>query len=383
MVAGVSDTTASRWRRRLVLPAAVFGAWLAWGLLWSVTFAEAARMRGDDSTFWEIAPGQLLQALAWAAATPLILWLGRRFPFERGRWPVSFAVHVVACAALLFTIDSTYIALEPLWWSGPPSERSYLQQVTTAFVYWFSYDALLYWMVLIIGQVIQYYRRTRERQLRESALRRQLAEARLEALNMQLRPHFLFNVLNTVVMLIRTGEKRAAVSVAAGLGELLRRVLAEAPRAEVPLREELEFVNQYLEIERARFGDRLQVVLDVDPATVEAQVPHFILQPLVENAIHHGVAASLEAGLVVISTWRQDGMLWLGVRDDGPGLDAGGRGAPPGVGLANTRERLAQLYPDRHRLELLSPEGGGTEVRIATPFRVGASPEQQPERVQG
>lgn len=357
--------------RRLLVAVAVVCAWLAWGLLWSVTFAGAARMRGQDSTFWEIARGQIPQALAWAAATPLILWLGRRFPFERGRWPVSLAVHLCASAALLFAIDSFYIGLERLW-SAPANDLTFLRSTTTAFIYWFSYDGLLYWMVLAIGQVIQYYRRTRERELREAALKRQLAETRLETLNMQLRPHFLFNVLNTIVMLIRTGEGKAAVSVATGLGDLLRRVLSEAPRAEVALREELEFVHQYLEIERARFGDRLRVALHVEPEALEAAVPHFILQPLVENAIHHGVAANQDCGAIEISAWQQDGMLWLGVRDDGPGLDIDDRDDRRGVGLTNTRERLEQMYPGNHRLDLVTPEAGGTEVRIGTPLRVAA-----------
>ena len=367
----------ARARRRWLWALGILGAWIAWGLLWSVTFDGSASLRGETPNFWEIFRGQMPQALAWAAVTPLILWLGRKFPFERGRWPVSLLVHVVACAVVLLSIDSMYIALSRLMATSSPSDYpTFPRQVATAFVYWFSYDGLLYWMVLALGHTARHYRKARERELEESVLQRQLAEARLRALNTQLHPHFLFNALNTIGMLVRTGEGPDAVRVLARLGELLRRVLDEAAVPEVPLRQEVEFVNSYLEIERARFGDRLRVTIDVDPAVLEARVPHLLLQPLVENAIRHGVAAKMDAGRVEIEAGRRDGTLWLRVGDDGPGLEPGEAEGARGVGLLNTRERLAQLYPGRFTLEVGTGNRGGAEVRIGIPYRETA---QEPE----
>src|SRR6185436_7564987 len=209
--------------------------------------------------------------------------------------------------------------------------------------------------ILLCGvYVAAYYARYRERELAASQLQGQLAHAQLQALRMQLNPHFLFNALNSISMLVRGGRSGEAVRMLAGLGDLLRGVLEEERPNEVPLREELDFLTRYLAIEQIR-ADRLQVRMEVAPELMEARVPTLILQPLVENAIRHGISRSSAAGLVEIGARRENGSLLLSVRDDGPGLSAGdGR---EGVGLTNTRARLARMYGDAQGLVLENAEG--------------------------
>jgi LytS/YehU family sensor histidine kinase len=185
---------------------------------------------------------------------------------------------------------------------------------------------------------------------------------------MQLNPHFLFNALNSIAMLVRGGRNDEAVRMLAGLGDLLRAVLDDQRPHEVPLRDELDFLRRYLDIEQIRAG-RLRVSVDVAPDAMEARVPNLILQPIVENAIRHGIARSSAAGLVEIGAWRENGSLLLSVRDDGPGV---GEGATDGVGLRNTRARLARMYGDAQTLEMGDAEGGGTRVTLRIPFRAAA-----------
>jgi LytS/YehU family sensor histidine kinase len=218
-----------------------------------------------------------------------------------------------------------------------------------------------------------YYARYRERELAASQLQGQLAHAQLQALRMQLNPHFLFNALNSISMLVRGGRSAEAVRMLAGLGDLLRGVLEEERPNEVPLREELNFLTRYLAIEQIR-ADRLQVRMEVAPELMDARVPNLILQPLVENAIRHGISRSSAAGLVEIGAWRENGSLLLSVRDDGPGLAAGAEGRE-GVGLANVRARLARMYGDQQGLEMENAEGGGTRVTLRLPHRLFAPDE--------
>jgi len=191
---------------------------------------------------------------------------------------------------------------------------------------------------------------------------------------MQLNPHFLFNALNSISMLVRGGRSSEAVRMLAGLGDLLRGVLDEERPGEVPLREELDFLRRYLAIEQIR-ADRLEVRMEVAPELMEARVPTLILQPLVENAIRHGISKSSAAGLVEIGAWRENGSLLLSVRDDGPGLSA--EGGREGVGLANTRARLARMYGDQQGLEMENAEGGGTRVTLRLPHRLGTAEEAE------
>jgi LytS/YehU family sensor histidine kinase len=215
---------------------------------------------------------------------------------------------------------------------------------------------------------VEHQRRLRERELAASQLETQLVRADLQALKMQLQPHFLFNALHTIGSLVRTGDKDGAIRVVAGLGDLLRRVQDGGSQQEVALDQELEFVRAYLAIERIRFRDRLDVTIDVPDEVRDAVVPHLILQPLVENAIRHGIAQRRDAGRLQVRARQAGERLEVSVRDDGPGLP---NGQPPGggIGLANARARLERLYGADCELTFGNAAGRGFEVRVSVPLR--------------
>jgi LytS/YehU family sensor histidine kinase len=230
----------------------------------------------------------------------------------------------------------------------------------------FHWNVLTYWMILAFLQTLDYYHRYRERELRASQVEAQLARAELQALRMQLHPHFLFNALNSISALMYS-DVEAADSMLARLSTLLRSRLADASPPEVSLKEELESLEQYLDIERIRFADRLTVRTTIAPDTVSALVPSLVLQPLVENAIRHGIAQRESAGLIEINTLRENGSLHLEVRDNGPGL-SNATLPSSGIGLSNTRERLRCLYGEAQSLELRNAARGGTVVEVVIPY---------------
>jgi LytS/YehU family sensor histidine kinase len=252
------------------------------------------------------------------------------------------------------------------------------------FIAKFHQNLMFYAAILAVSQGVDYYRKYRERELRASQLEARLAQTRLQVLKMQLHPHFLFNTLNAISALIHQ-DVDLADRMVARLGDLLRSTLESADTQEVSLRQELDFIQPYLEIEQARLGPRLTVRLEIDPHALDAAVPNLVLQPLVENAIRHGIAPRAEPGRIEIRARRDDGQLCLQVRDDGPGLPPD-PAAPfkEGIGLANTRARLQQLYGAAHRFELCNGPGRGLGVTITIPFREAGSgqgqggPEDQP-----
>jgi LytS/YehU family sensor histidine kinase len=187
----------------------------------------------------------------------------------------------------------------------------------------------------------------------------------------QLHPHFLFNTLHTIAGLVRSNERQPAVNMIAGLSDLLRRALESADEQEVPLREEIKFIELYLDIQKVRFSDRLTVRAEIAPETLDALVPNLLLQPLVENAIRHGISPNESAGLILISARRTGSMLHISVSDDGPGLQSGWRmEESDGIGLANTSERLKHLYETEHRFELRNGSEGGVTATVTIPFRL-------------
>ena len=250
---------------------------------------------------------------------------------------------------------------------------------------------LTYWAVLGVQWGVLYYRWYQERtqqaldlELRASELRTQLVSAQLSAMKMQLQPHFLFNTLNAIMVLVRQQNSRAAEEMLSHLGDLLRCVLEDVEAQEVPLRRELHYLKLYLSIEQVRFADRLRVEMSADGAVQDAAVPQFALQPIVENAIRHGIGASGSAGRVAISARRVNDTLEIRVEDDGPGLARQSDAAlksdchEKGIGLSNTRARLEQLYGSAARLTLQNAEGGGAAVTMILPFHA-ALENAQPE----
>jgi sensor histidine kinase YesM len=297
-----------------------------------------------------------------------ILWFSSRLRLEPGRFWRWFLPHFGLCAA--FSVSN--VAIVSWLWAGQISVQtgeplqfgSLFQKL--AFTYTL-HNILLYW-VLVMGHLgWQYYLRYRERERDAAALATELVQARLQALRMQLNPHFLFNSLNTILSLIHE-KPEAADRMLVRLSQLLRRTLDHSETHEVPLREELQFLKIYLEIEQMRFSDRLTVTYHVPPETEDLFVPQLILQPLVENALRHGILPREQAGRLELEARTENGMLKLTVRDDGIGLPAGADfPLADGVGLKNVRSRLGHLYGSEQRFELREAPGGGVEAVVSIP----------------
>lgn len=370
--------------RRMSLPSLLFLGATVLGLLTSAQHFVVMRQAEDPG--WRTVQHALNREMPfwylWVALSPVVVWAIRRFPLTRARLALTIPIHVVlATVCILF-----HSALLLVWYrvtGWPVPDGPFWEVFSRGMFFRFTIGLLAY--TILFGAVVatDYYDRFRERERTAALLTIQLADARLQALRMQLNPHFLFNTLNTVSMLVRQQANTQAVKMLAGLSGILRYVLDDSPPAEVTLQQELDFAERYLAIEQTRFPDRLQVTIEAEPGTLEATVPNLILQPLVENALRHGIARRAAAGQLTISAVRQGSILQLDVRDDGPGVggaetvtpSAGGATAGPGIGLRNTANRLEQLYGAGGTLELVSPPEGGTIARVTLPYRPGvASP---------
>jgi len=314
----------------------------------------------------------LICAFLWLAATPLVLWLARRFPLDRKRWITSSLAHLGAGSAISFLLLALYVLITS-WLGLEANQQSFLQAFRRQLVFGFHSEVLTYWMIIGLSHGIDYYRKYRERELRALQLETRLAQAQLDALKMQLHPHFLFNTLNSISVLM-SEDVAAARRMLTRMSELLRASLENVGRHEVSLREELDFLKNYLEIEQTRFQDRLAVRMDIEPEVLDARVPNLILQPLVENAIRHGIAPRAQPGVIEISATRKNGVVRLRVRDNGPGLTSSvPENLNKGIGISNTQARLQQLYGAGHLFEMKNANGGGLEVAIEIPFRNGST----------
>jgi two-component system, LytTR family, sensor kinase len=344
--------------------------WTAFFLLWtlqvviyaSVTFYRQ-RATADPLSLQEALLASAIDWYLWAVICLFCLWLAKRLPLERYLWtrlvPIFLAWGV---AVTLGRGLMDYAILGLLGWEQVPLQERLLVTFPGRFI--------LFVLFLGVGYGVDYARRHRDRELRAAHLRAELATAQLRMLKVQLHPHFLFNTLHAISSLMYT-DVAAADRMLVRLSELLRRTLQAMETQEIELAEELSFLELYLEIEQARLGARLRVEMQIEEETRQAMVPHLILQPLVENAIRHGIAPRVRGGRLVVSSRREAGDLVLLVCDDGMGLRAGGTKPTNGVGLTNTRNRLHQLYGDRGELSLSEAEGGGTEVLVRLPFEVG------------
>lgn len=368
-----------RHRRQWLETALIFAAWTLFGLLLAHQIHTQAELGGRQPPWTPVLRGALLDSYLWAVSTVAIFWLARRVPLERRRLPLGIAVHLVAAVAL--GLARTVLKIELSWYVFGLERRPF------SVIYWGSSSAnILYYALLLgIAHAVLYYERYREGERTAERLAAGLTEARLHALKMQLQPHFLFNTLNAISALI-PAEAQPARRMVARLGDLLRTTLEHEDTQEVTLREELAFLEPYLEIEQARLQDRLTVVLEIAPETLDARVPHLLLQPLVENAIRHGIASRIEPGRVDISAARAADrrFLQLEVRDDGPGIEPEVHARTRrGVGLANVQSRLEQLYGAEHRFTLENRPAGGVVVSVSLPLRRGDAVEDANERSAG
>jgi signal transduction histidine kinase len=327
----------------------------------------AYKWRGEPLSLREAILSGAATWYPWVLLAPLVVCVCRWFPFDGGAWWRSAAAHVPASFVFgaLWTLIRWGLSFIP-WVDEKPLSPV---RISVAHLYlWF----LSYWILVGVYEARRNYRRFTQGELRASQLEARLAQAQLEVLKGQLHPHFLFNTLHAISTLIHR-DPDAADEMLAQLSDLLRMTLATVGVQEVPLQQELEFLRRYLDIQQTRFADRLKVIVDVPPDTLDVKVPNQVLQPLVENAIHHGVDARRGDGLVEIRARAEGDMLRLEVRDDGPGLKIAPGEIPPskgtGIGLSNTRARLRELYGPESALELADYPAGGTLVSLLIPLR--------------
>ena len=344
-----------RWIRWLL---ALLG-WTAVALFFASQTYLSYKYSGGQAHFWLVLKMNLIEWYGWGLLAPGIFWLARRFPLEQGRWGRSLAIHSVAG-----------VGVSLLKWTLNNLLRRYLLGLSGSMylIYVFHQNLVTYWIVVAATQGYLYYSRYRQGELHTAQLSAQLAQAQLQALRTQLHPHFLFNTLNAISTLVHK-DPEIADRMIARLSDLLRLTLENIGVQEVRLAQELEFLERYLEIERMRFPDRLQVRMHIAPETLDARAPYLILQPIVENAVRHGIAPRSTPGTVEIRADCKNDRLVLEVRDDGPGV-APNSNLKDGVGISSTRARLEKLYGTAHQFELHNAAEGGLVVTLAIPFRL-------------
>ena len=336
----------------------IVGCWLFLALLFTPQ-TYLSNLRSPTPLTWGRAfLATLILFQVWSVLTPLLLWLGARFPLERHRLLRNLGIHLLLSGPVALThifLLQIFNALLLTW------SRSYEPPVPiwALLVGLGATNVMVYWGIIAVSQAINYFRKYQEREFR-------LAQAQLQALRMQLHPHFLFNTLNAIAELVYSDPK-AADRCILSVSELLRFSLETQKTQEVTLKEELDFLDKYIDIQKTLMRDRLHVRLNVEPETLDASVPNMLLQPLVENAIKHGISPRPEGGNIEVYARRLDGKLFVEITDDGLGMNEQQNGS--GVGLVNTRERLKHLYGHAHAFNLSSFPGRGVTIRISLPFK--------------
>ena len=354
--------------------------WTFIGLAETVSAYEFDKLTGQPMTLVGEIPPVLINDVTYAILTPFVYQIALRYLIQRDNWPRRSIWHIFG--SLMFAVVHVAIRglVYPVW---DPRIRGYAYAAFNPHswhwsIQWILFERLfafnvvsdvvsIYMPILLVAHAVWYYKKLRERDLRTSQLEAQLSQARLQALKSQLQPHFLFNTLHSISALVLT-DAHAADRMIVRLSDLLRMSLESSDVQETTLAREIEFVLSYVEIEKIRFADRLKVVLEIAPDTLDAQVPHLVLQPLVENAVRHGIAKRSADGVVRIAAKREGERLFLEVRDNGPGL---GELDPQstGVGLTATRDRLQTLYGNDQAVEIRNVPQSGLEVSVQIPFR--------------
>ena len=357
-------------RQTLYKAAIILGVWTAYGLLCTWQSHYWFAFTPKPKSWKECLIGEVTYAYLWALATPLILWWSRRFRLERPVWTRNLLAQVALLIVLAPTIKVAYDLIAEPEHSGfkPFSWSNLMRSVEMTF----DTATLLFVVVIGVEHAFVYYRRYQSGLTNSAQLQTQLVQAQLQALKMRLHPHFLFNTLHSITALVHEDPDMAERTIAR-LSELLRMFLANSTIHEVPLSEELRILELYLEIERARFEDRLTVLYDVPEDLHNTMVPNLILQPLVENSIRHGLGRRLEPGWISIAVERLADSLVLRVTDNGAGFKEGPQrrsgDTGEGMGLGITRGRLQSLYGQHQSLVVRNLPVGGVEARITIPFR--------------
>lgn len=354
-------------RTRASPPAWVFvsAAWIGPAILAAFETYVQGELGNRPPATWRSIAWEGGDWLVYSLLTPCVFWVARRLPLERGRIVARLPLHGLAAVVLCAGWASGGILLRWLLFTDAiPSARGWIGWFFTSL----PFGVAVYFAVLGVEHAVHFFLEARARETQAARLEAQLAEARLGALRMQMQPHFLLNTLNAITVVARDGDSARVTRLLEELGELLRRVLRADRPAEIALADELEFVRRYLALEELRFSDRLRPVYAIDAGLLRAAVPEFVLQPLVENALRHGLAKRVEATRLELAARREGESLVLEVRDDGPGPDREGP-RPEGVGLTNTRARLATLYGAGASLTLAPTASGGALATVRLPLR--------------
>ena len=347
--------------------------WLCLGVVSGTQVVVGMRAVGMQHNWTALFFVNTVSWLVWACATPLVLSLGRRFAFAQGHGWTFWAVHLSTCL-LIAVADACWTGglnhfLNPLALTGQVPSWRYL--AISSLYGRFHVGLIVYAAILTAGYTVASVKRLAMREAEAARLTAELSKAQLDSLRRQMEPHFLFNTLHGIAGLVREHKNSAAVEMIAGLSDLLRRVLEGAERQLVPLAEELSFLERYVELQHMRFGDRLHVIVDVPLDLYGALVPGLILQPLVENAIEHGVGRRIEGGTIRVGAAQSEGVLTLSIHNDGPALPPGGIDSSSGVGSSNTRGRLTSLYGAACALEIRNDVKAGVETIVQVPYKVG------------
>ena len=363
--------------------AVAFAVWTFISLAASATIYQLYRRLNGGMGLGGIAGMEFSQVLTYAPLTPLVFALAVRYPLQRGNWVKRSLLHLAA--GIVFTLVHISLRAATPYGYWDPASRQWTSAIWDSHAHAFRAPWVVlrsmflgsvvddvtgaYVPIVLVAHAVSYYRRFRERELRATQLEGQLAKAHLQRLKSQLQPHFLFNTMHSISALMLT-DVNAADRMMCRLSDLLRISLETADTQITTLNRELEFVTCYLEIEKVRFEERMRVIFDIAPETLDAQVPHLLLQPLVDNAVKHGISKVSVGGEIRITVRRQDNELQLQIKDNGPGVRKMGTLATNGRGLRITRERLESLYGQKQSLELVSPPEGGVTIRVCIPFRL-------------
>jgi two-component system LytT family sensor kinase len=311
------------------------------------------------------------QWYAWGLMSVAIYWVNRKLPIAPNALVRRLLIHVPL--SIVFTVAYTYLYRGAILLLDAPNDPQWVGTtiLETASHVTYRLGTFVYWAIAMVCVALDYQRDLKDREIRTSTLERLLSEARLATLRSQLDPHFLFNTLNSISAYVESAPRQARLMLEQ-LGDLLRLSLEHADRQEIPLECELTFIDRYIQLQLVRFSDRLGVRVRVDPDVLSAAVPTFVLQPLVENAIHHGTSKLSASGTLELSAWRSGDCLHVRVRDNGPGLPAGWTlERHSGLGLRNTRARLEHLYgPGNYSFEVSRDGDRGTCVDVTLPYRI-------------
>ena len=348
----------------------ILGSWTFFGLFMTCQSYILLARTSNPISWGTALTNEMTYAAVWALLTPLLFRLAGWFPLESGRWLSHGGVHFVLSFLIAFTHRIVFLTLSLSFTTAGREQLSWFHLPRGVLAY-IDYGVMIYWGLILIRHSHEYFRRYRENEIEKSQLESQLVRAQLQTLEMQLQPHFLFNTLNAISVLIQKNPD-AARTMITQLSEMLRMTLDRSPSQEVTLRDELAFLDHYLHIEQTRFEDRLNVRREVDPQTLDAFVPSLLLQPIVENAMRHGVAQRRGPAFVAIRAQKMNGSLQLQVEDNGPGFDQT-RALREGIGISNTRVRLQQLYGKTFSFDLSNASITGAIITISIPFRTSAA----------